>query len=35
MVVAPLLIAGRLIARGLVLRRLRKSGAGRARQRGE
>jgi hypothetical protein len=35
MVVAPLLIAWRLIARSLVLRRLRESGAGRARQRGE
>jgi hypothetical protein len=35
MVVVPLLIAWRLIARGLVLRRLRESAAGRARQRGE
>jgi hypothetical protein len=35
MVVTPLLIAWRLIARWLVLRRLRQSGAARARQRGE
>jgi hypothetical protein len=35
MVVVALLIAGRLIGRGLVLRRLRKNSAGRARQRDE
>jgi multiple antibiotic resistance protein len=35
MMVAPLLITGRLIARRLVLRRLRERGAGGARQHGE
>jgi hypothetical protein len=35
MVVVTLLIAGRLIGRGLLLRRLRENGARRARQRGK